>query len=160
MATKEIIKDEEELEVEESEKSSSKKEEPTMPKGKFIEATGHRKTSSARVRLYKKGSGVIFVNGAKMSNYFVASDASIVKQPLKLTSHLRDMDFSIVVSGGGKKAQAEAARHGISLLLIETEAELKPAIKAKGWTTRDARRKERKKPGLKKARRAPQWSKR
>lgn len=142
------------------EEKTTKKEEPKMPKGKYIEATGHRKTSSARVRLYKKGNGVIFVNGEKMSNYFVSSDASIVKQPLKLTSHLRDLDFSIVVSGGGKKAQAEAARHGISQALIETDAELKPALKAKGWTTRDARKKERKKPGLKKARRAPQWSKR
>jgi small subunit ribosomal protein S9 len=141
-------------------KETTKKEEPKMPKGKYIETIGRRKTSTARVRLYKKGNGVIFVNGEKMSNYFVSSDASIVKQPLKLTNHLRDMDFTIVVSGGGKKAQAEAARHGISHALIETDAELKPAIKAKGWTTRDARRKERKKPGLKKARRAPQWSKR
>jgi len=137
-----------------------KKEEATMPKGKFTEATGRRKTATARVRLYKKGSGVIFVNGEKMSSYFVSGDASIVKQPLKLSSHLRDLDFTIVTKGGGKKAQAEAARHGICQLLIESDEELKAAIKAKGWTTRDARKKERKKPGLLKARRAPQWSKR
>jgi small subunit ribosomal protein S9 len=70
------------------------------------------------------------------------------------------MDISIVVNGSGKNSQAEAIRHGIARVLCEYDKELRPVLKAKGWLTRDDRKKERKKPGLKKARRAPQWSKR
>jgi small subunit ribosomal protein S9 len=84
----------------------------------------------------------------------------LVTQPLKLTGHQRDLNFSIVVSGGGMKGQAEAIRHGISRTLLILNEELRPALKTKKLLTRDSRRVERKKPGLKKARRAPQWSKR
>ena len=136
------------------------KEESPKFKGRFIETVGRRKTSIARVRLYKKGSGIIVVNEDKLNSYLPSVYGSIVKQPLELTGNLKDLDFSIVVSGGGKKGQAEAMRHGICRSLLELDIELKASLKAKGWLTRDARRKERKKPGLKKARKAPQWSKR
>jgi len=129
-------------------------------KGKFIEAIGRRKTSIARVRLYKKGSGVIMINNFKLNDYLPNSYTSIVKQAIDLSGNLKDLDFSIVASGGGKKGQAEAIRHGICRSLLKLDEELKPLFKAKGWLTRDARKKERKKPGLKKARKAPQWSKR
>jgi small subunit ribosomal protein S9 len=79
---------------------------------------------------------------------------------LKLSGHLRDLNISIIIKGGGKRGQAEAVRHGLVRALIAFDENIKPSLKAKGWLARDARRKERKKPGLKKARRAPQWSKR
>ena len=138
-----------------------KPDEPIKFKGKFISAVGKRKTAAAQVRLYKGGTGAILANQQKLSQYFPDSFLrNIIYQPLKLTGHLKDLDFSIVVKGGGKKGQAEAVRHGIANSLIQLDKELRPAIKSKGWLTRDARKKERKKPGLKKARRAPQWSKR
>ncbi len=129
-------------------------------KGKYISATGRRKTSVARIRLYKKGNGVVIVNGRKIGEYFDATMAAIARQPLKQAGHARDVDISVVVSGGGGKGQAEAVRHGIARILVEIDKDLRPAMKANGWLKRDARKKERKKPGLKKARRAPQWSKR
>ena len=136
-------------------------EEPVKFSGKFISALGKRKTAVAQIRLYKNGKGVIIINQQKISQYFpVSLFRTIISQPLKLTGHLRDLNFSILVKGGGKKAQAEAIRHGIARALIQFDKELKSSIKTKGWLTRDARKKERKKPGLKKARRAPQWSKR
>ena len=129
-------------------------------KGKYAKAIGRRKTSVAQVRMYKNGKGNIVINDKKASQYFEAGNVLIVNQPLKLTGLNRDLDFSILVKGGGKKAQAEAVRHGIVKSLVAFNEELKDSLKAKGWLTRDSRKKERKKPGLKKARRAPQWSKR
>ncbi len=130
-------------------------------KGKFIPALGKRKTAVAQVRLYQNGKGIIMINQQKINQYFpVVLLGNIVNQPLKLTGHLRDLNISILVRGGGKKTQAEAVRHGIVRALVKFDKELRPSLKAKGWMTRDARKKERKKPGLKKARRAPQWSKR
>ncbi|MFH1822092.1 MAG: 30S ribosomal protein S9 [Patescibacteria group bacterium] len=129
-------------------------------KGKYIQAIGRRKTSVAQVRLYKQGKGNIVINNLKVNKYFDVFDAIIMGQPLKLAGQLRDLDFSIVVKGGGKRGQAEAARHGIARALVLFDEELKKPLKAKGWLTRDSRKKERKKPGLKKARKAPQWSKR
>lgn len=138
----------------------NKTEELVKLKGRFLETVGRRKTAIARVRLFKKGAGVIMVNEGRLSDYFSQNYASIIKQPLKLTSHLRDLNFSVLVKGGGKKGQAEAVRHGIARSLVEMDEALKVVIKTKGWLTRDSRKKERKKPGLKKARRAPQWAKR
>ncbi|MDP2708468.1 MAG: 30S ribosomal protein S9 [bacterium] len=130
-------------------------------KGKYISAIGHRKTSRARVRLYKNGQGVIFINGDNANLYFKEENLfSIIGQPLKLTGLTKDFNISVNVSGGGKKCQAEAVRHGLAIALLEVNPELRPSLKIKGWLTRDARKKERKKPGLKKARRAPQWAKR
>ncbi len=129
-------------------------------KGRFIEAIGRRKTSVAIVRLYKKGSGSIIVNGKKLSEYFPADKITVVMAPLKLTSVGREIDLSIKAEGGGMTGQAEAARHGITRVLIKMDENYKAVLKAVNLLTRDARKKERKKPGLKRARRAPQWSKR
>ena len=130
-------------------------------KGKYLRAIGRRKTAAAQVRLYKSGAGLIMVNGLKLDQYFCQDELSlIVYQPLKLTGLIKDLNISAIVSGGGKKSQAEAIRHGISRALESLDQKLRPVLKSKGWLTRDARKKERKKPGLKKARRAPQWSKR
>ncbi len=135
-------------------------DEPIKLKGRFISAVGKRKSAVARIRLYKKGNGIIIVNDNHANKYFTPDKLTIIKQPLKLTGNLRDLNISILIKGGGKKSQAEAIRHGIARALVDFDNNLKPNLKIKGWLSRDARSKERKKPGLKKARRAPQWSKR
>jgi len=128
-------------------------------KGKYIAVMGKRKTASAQVRLYEKGVGAVIVNGKPSDIYFDSLEArAIVNSVLKMGADI--YNFSVIVTGGGKLGQAEAVRHGITNALIKANLELRPALKAKGYTTRDARKKERKKPGLKRARRAPQWSKR
>lgn len=129
-------------------------------KGKYIKSIGRRKTAVAQVRLYKNGKGNIIVNEKKVNKYFSNDKIIIINQSLKSTGNLRSFDFSILVKGGGAKSQAEAIRHGISKLLVLIDENLKSVLKSKGWLTRDSRKKERKKPGLKKARKAPQWSKR
>lgn len=130
-------------------------------KGKFINTIGRRKTSTARVRLYSNGEGLIIINGHPANEYFKEEDLfSTICQPLKLAGLVKDFNISINICGGGKKGQSEAARHGISRALLAFNPELRLLFKTKGWITRDARKKERKKPGLKKARRAPQWAKR
>ncbi|MFA5359472.1 MAG: 30S ribosomal protein S9 [Patescibacteria group bacterium] len=135
--------------------------EATKFKGKFTNTIGRRKTSTARVRLYKNGEGLIIVNGMEANKYFSEEDLfSIINQPLKLAGLTKDFNISINIAGGGKKGQAEAVRHGIARALLELNPELRASFKVKGWIMRDARKKERKKPGLKKARRAPQWAKR
>lgn len=141
-------------------KNKDKLGEEVKFKGKYIKANGRRKTSVAQVRLYKGGKGTIIINNQKLKQYFKYNKVIIVNQPLKLTGHLRDLDFSIIVKGGGEEGQAEAVRHGIVRVLVIFDNSLKEALKARGWITRDSRKKERKKPGLKKARKAPQWSKR
>ncbi len=141
-------------------KESKIDEQPIKFKGRYIGIIGRRKSAVARIRLYSKGNGSIVINDQRANQYFTPDKVSILRQPLKLTGHLRDLNFSIIIKGGGKKGQAEAVRNGISRALVKLDEELKPNLKVKGWLTRDARRKERKKPGLKKARRAPQWSKR
>jgi len=129
-------------------------------KGKYIKAVGRRKTSVAQVRLYEKGKGAIVVNGVKANQYFPGDAMSTLTQPLKALSQLRDFNFSVIVRGGGKKGQAEAVRLGISRTLLAYDEDNKESLKLNGYLTRDPRRKERKKPGLKKARKRPQWSKR
>jgi small subunit ribosomal protein S9 len=145
----------------ENKKISSKTVDTVEFKGKFTSAIGRRKTAAAQVRLYKNGKGLIMVNKKKLSQYFSNPDiAPIISQPLKLSGLQRDLNISVLVKGGGQQSQAEAVRHGLANALIKFDKALRPALKAKGWLSRDARKKERKKPGLKKARRAPQWSKR
>jgi small subunit ribosomal protein S9 len=128
--------------------------------GKYIKAIGRRKTASAQVRIYLAGKGEILVNGKPVEKYFDEDRAAIAVQPLKLTGVGKDIDVTVLAKGGGVNSQAEAMRHGLARVLILLDAELEGAIRAKGWMTRDSRKVERKKPGLKKARRAPQWSKR
>lgn len=129
-------------------------------KGKYLEAVGRRKSATARVRLFKTGKGLILVNGQALEAYLTPTLVSVAKEPLKQAGTAKELDFSIIVNGGGKKGQAGAIRHGIARTLILMEPDLRLAFKAKDFLTRDARIKERKKPGLKKARKAPQWAKR
>lgn len=134
---------------------------PMKFKGKYIGAIGRRKTATAQVRLYKNGNGSIMINDLKASRYFKEEELfSIINQPLKLSGLIKDFSLTILVFGGGRKSQAEAVRHGVARALLKFNPELRASLKVKGWLERDARKKERKKPGLKKARRAPQWAKR
>ncbi|MCK5062226.1 30S ribosomal protein S9 [Candidatus Parcubacteria bacterium] len=144
----------------EKKENSTKKTETLKLKGRYTGVVGKRKEAVARVRMYKNGSGLIIVNKKSFKEYFPVIQQSVIQQPLKLTGNLKSLNFSCLVRGGGKKGQSEAIRHAITNGLIKLDENYKPALKAKGWVTRDARKKERKKPGLKKARRAPQWSKR
>lgn len=129
--------------------------------GKYIKAIGRRKTSVAQVRMYEKGEGEIIVNDGPAIDYFKKEEnLNIVLQPLKLVSKVKDFNFSIIVKGGGTLGQLEAVRHGIARALVKYDPEFKTILKTSGYITRDPRQKERKKPGLKKARKAPQWSKR
>ena len=122
--------------------------------------TGRRKKSIARVRLVP-GGGAIRINDRELDDYFgLATLKVIVRQPLALTNTLSRFDVLCTVKGGGFTGQAGAIRHGIARALIVADEELRPELKKAGYLTRDPRMKERKKYGLKKARRAPQFSKR
>ncbi|MDO4250795.1 MAG: 30S ribosomal protein S9 [Moraxella sp.] len=122
--------------------------------------TGRRKTSTARVFL-AKGTGNITVNGKPLDEYFGRETSRmVVRQPLELLEVTNNYDIYITVSGGGINGQAGAIRHGITRALIEADETVKPALKAAGFVTRDAREVERKKLGLRKARKRPQFSKR
>ncbi|HAJ38007.1 MAG TPA: 30S ribosomal protein S9 [Chloroflexi bacterium] len=126
----------------------------------YVEAIGRRKEASARVRLYP-GTGEIIVNDKPVNVYFGrALDQMILRQPLALTGTEASFNISVKVQGGGESGQASAVRLGIARALIEQDANLRPTLKAAGFLTRDARAKERKKPGLKRARKAPQYTKR
>jgi small subunit ribosomal protein S9 len=122
--------------------------------------TGRRKTSIARVRLVA-GSGKITVNDRDIDDYFGLETLKlIIRQPLVLTENQSKYDVLVNVEGGGLSGQAGAIRHGISRALLVIDAAMRPAVKKAGFLTRDSRMKERKKYGLKAARRAPQFSKR
>ena len=122
--------------------------------------TGRRKKSIARVRLVE-GRGDITVNGASLDEYFGTEILKvIVKQPLTVTNTVSKYDVICKVEGGGYTGQAGAVRHGIARALLEANSEYRPILKTNGFLTRDPRMKERKKYGLKKARKAPQFSKR
>jgi small subunit ribosomal protein S9 len=125
-----------------------------------IYATGRRKTSSARVYM-SDGKGKIIVNNKTLEDYFGREVARmVVRQPLELCELTEKIDLEIKVSGGGSFGQAGAIRHGISRALVDFDVELRPQLKKAGFLTRDSRRVERKKPGLKKARKSSQFSKR
>ncbi len=128
--------------------------------GHYFYANGKRKTSVARVRLYENGKGEIVVNNKSITDYFFGELIPSVKAPLKIANALKLFDITALVSGGGVSSQADAVRHGISKALLEYDPELRSQLKKAGFLTRDSRVKERKKPGLKRARRAPQWAKR
>ena len=129
-------------------------------KGTYTKAVGRRKTAVAKVRLYEGGKGIIMVNGMRASQYFPGEGANLISQPLKATGHGRDYNFSVLAQGGGKQGQIGAVRLGIARAVLLLDPAAKDALKANDFLTRDPRQVERKKPGLRKARKAPQWSKR
>ena len=123
-------------------------------------AVGRRKCASARVKI-DKGTGKIIVNGKPLNEYLPYFEMqNTVLAPLKALSKDKDLDISVKIVGGGKKGQSVAIQHGIARALLLWNEDFKKTLKTLGFLTRDPRVKERKKPGLKKARRAPQWSKR
>ncbi len=123
--------------------------------------TGRRKSSVARVHLFPGGTGAITINGRDIDDYFGLDTLKlIVRQPLNTTDTIGKVDIVATVTGGGVTGQAGAIRHGISRALLLMDESYRPALKAAGFLTRDPRMKERKKYGLKAARRAPQFSKR
>ena len=127
----------------------------------YFYGTGRRKSSVARVHLFPNGTGAITINGRDIDDYFGLETLKlIVRQPLVSTDLVGKVDVVVTVAGGGVSGQAGAIRHGISRALVAQNPELRPALKAAGFMTRDPRMKERKKYGLKAARRAPQFSKR
>jgi small subunit ribosomal protein S9 len=126
----------------------------------YYYGTGRRKTAVARVFL-KSGSGKFVVNDKPVDEFFSRETGRmIVRQPLELTQHATTFDIMVNVIGGGESGQAGAVRHGITRALIEYDATLRPALRAAGYVTRDAREVERKKVGLHGARKRPQYSKR
>ena len=126
----------------------------------YFYGTGRRKSSVARVRLLP-GSGNVTINGRNMDEYFgLETLRMLVRQPMELTGTMGKYDVIVNVVGGGVSGQAGAIRHGITRALIESDETLKTVLKKAGFVTRDPRMKERKKYGLKAARRAPQFSKR
>ena len=128
--------------------------------GNYNYGTGRRKSAVARVFI-KTGSGKITVNGKAASEYFSRETGlMVIHQPLELTNNLERFDIMVNVHGGGESGQAGAVRHGITRALIDYDAALKPELSKAGFVTRDAREVERKKVGLRKARRAKQFSKR
>ncbi len=142
-------------------KKTVKKKVEKKPKVKFFEAVGRRKTSTARVRLFPEGEKSILINRKPLENYFLTFELKeIVLSPLKLVDCLDQFGASVKVKGGGVNSQAEATRHGIAKGLVLFNPELRQKLKKAGYLTRDPRMRERKKFGLKRARRAPQWQKR
>ena len=130
-------------------------------KKKYFYGTGRRKSSVARVRVYENGTGSDIINGREINDYFGLETLKlIVNQPLVAADLVGKVDLVVTVAGGGVSGQAGAIRHGLSRALLLLNAERRPTLKAAGFLTRDPRMKERKKYGLKAARRAPQFSKR
>ena len=127
----------------------------------YLYGTGRRKSSVARVHLFPNGTGTITINGRDIDDYFgLETLKMVVRQPLVTTDLVGKVDISATVTGGGVTGQAGAIRHGISRALLQHSDEMRPILKKAGLLTRDPRMKERKKYGLKAARRAPQFSKR
>ncbi len=130
-------------------------------KAEYLYGVGRRKTAIAQVRVYKKGTGEIIVNDKQANNYFPTLDLQDrLLSPLKVVGQVAKLDITVKVIGGGSMSQAEAVRHGISRALLLLNPNFKKPLKKAGYLTRDSRKKERKKPGLKRARKAPQWKKR
>jgi small subunit ribosomal protein S9 len=126
----------------------------------YYEGVGRRKRASARVRLYP-GEGNVVVNDKPMEEYFSREgDALHLLEPLKVTGTADTFNVAVKVQGGGVSGQAGAVRHGIARALLAADPNLRPVLRKGGFLTRDARMKERKKPGLKRARKAPQYTKR
>jgi small subunit ribosomal protein S9 len=130
-------------------------------KGNYHYALGRRKEASAQARLFLKGKGEVTVNGKPIEKYFTTFEQrALVLEPLVAVGQDKSLDLDLRIEGGGLKGQADAARLGVSRALLKLDPGYRTTLKPLGLLTRDARVKERKKPGLKKARRAPQWAKR
>jgi len=143
------------------EKKERKASESPAPKGTYLYAVGRRKTAVAQVRLYPdKGNDSHVVNRKGYAEYFPVSLQPVLVAPLAALGLSGDFVVSATVKGGGVNAQAEAIRLGVARALLKHDEALRLPLRAEGFLTRDARSVERKKPGLKKARRSPQWSKR
>lgn len=141
-------------------KSNPKTEKAQAPAGRYFEGIGRRKTAVARVRIHK-GKGSFMVNNLPFRDYFrIPRLQRILEAPFDQLKLAEEFAVNVKVSGGGPKAQAEAVRHGLSRALVLTDEDLKKRLRKLGFLTRDPRMVERKKYGLKKARRAPQWAKR
>ena len=129
--------------------------------GKYFEAVGRRKTSVARVRLYPAEKRTITVNGKESEKYFPTRELQkILQDPFERAPVSQQFEVEVKVGGGGVHSQAEAVRHGLTRAVLQYDAELRKVLKPWGFITRDPRMKERRKFGLKKARKAPQWAKR
>jgi small subunit ribosomal protein S9 len=132
-----------------------------MREKKYFEAVGRRKTAVAIVKLFPEKSDEILINNKNFKEYFpTIYQQKMVLAPLELTQNLGNFKIVVLARGGGKNSQAEAVRLGISRALVLFDSNLRPILKSVGFLKRDPRKKERKKFGLKKARRAPQWQKR
>lgn len=128
---------------------------------RYIEAIGRRKTAIARVRIIPEGTGVFLVNNIAWEKYFPTIDMQkAVRDPLDMTSNFGKFDISVKILGGGPHSQAGAVKLGIARALVKFDEQHRKLLRDTGMLTRDPRQKERKKPGLKRARRAPQWQKR
>lgn len=125
------------------------------PTKTYFYATGRRKTSVAQVRIYENGNGKVTINDKA-----VEAEGAVYSEPLKLVGKFGSTDLTVHVKGGGFNSQLEAIRHGVAQALVEIDEDFKTTLRKAGYLTRDPRAKERKKFGLKSARRAPQWSKR
>ena len=127
----------------------------------YYEGVGRRKAATARVRIYPGGEGNIVINDRPVAEYFSRPmDIIHLEEPFEVTNTQGSYDTTVLVTGGGIRGQAGAVRLGISRALLKADPELRPPLRKGGFLTRDARIKERKKPGLKKARKAPQYTKR
>lgn len=127
----------------------------------YYEGIGRRKRATARVRLFPGGSGLITINDRAAANYLPRiNDMRLLLEPLQVVGQLSNYDITVHVNGGGVSGQRDAIRLGITRALIKIDPDMKPALKSEGLTTRDSRVKERKKPGLKRARKAPTYTKR
>ena len=128
----------------------------------YYEGIGRRKSATARVRLYTDGElGQVEVNGRSAEEYFTRlGDLGVLMAPLETTGLVKNFFVSVHVKGGGMTGQSDAIRHGVARALLKSDPELRPALRKGGFLTRDSRIKERKKPGLKRARKAPQYTKR
>jgi len=142
-------------------KSKKPVEKKILKAERYIEAVGRRKTAVARVRIWTKAGEEFLVNEKKYQDYFPTVESQkIIFSPLKMINIEDKFRVSARVKGGGKHAQAEAVRHGLSRTLIKFNSEFRKQLKKAGFLTRDPRMRERKKFGLKRARKGPQWSKR
>ncbi|MBN1427881.1 MAG: 30S ribosomal protein S9 [Anaerolineae bacterium] len=127
----------------------------------YFEGVGRRKTSTARVRIYPGGAGEVVVNDKALTEYFPrVGDATDLMLPLEVAGLQGSLDMTVLVKGGGITGQTGAVRLGLARALLKYQPELRPAMRKAGLLTRDAREKERKKPGLKRARKAPTYTKR